>query len=199
MVFDDADLTAAIHGAVAGALINTGQDCTAATRAIAPIALRRVRRRGRRPSIAASAGPTADPATDLGPLISMVTARRHGMVDRAHAYARVVTGGGEFPVAFRRGLVFRAHADRRRRPSSEVVRDEIFGPVLCAWAFDSDDEKTINTTTRRTGRAPRSGPGMSTGPCDRPARSEPGASGQRPHPDHQRDAARQDEGVRLRR
>ena len=34
MVFDDADLTAAIHGAVAGSLINTGQDCTAATRAI---------------------------------------------------------------------------------------------------------------------------------------------------------------------
>ncbi len=34
VVFDDADLTAAIHGAVAGSLINTGQDCTAATRAI---------------------------------------------------------------------------------------------------------------------------------------------------------------------
>ena len=34
MVFDDADLDAAIQGAVAGALINTGQDCTAATRAI---------------------------------------------------------------------------------------------------------------------------------------------------------------------
>ena len=33
VVFDDADLDAAAHGAVAGALINTGQDCTAATRA----------------------------------------------------------------------------------------------------------------------------------------------------------------------
>ena len=33
VVFDDADLDAAVHGAVAGALINTGQDCTAATRA----------------------------------------------------------------------------------------------------------------------------------------------------------------------
>ena len=31
VVFDDADLDAAIQGAVAGALINTGQDCTAAT------------------------------------------------------------------------------------------------------------------------------------------------------------------------
>ena len=34
VVFDDADLNAAIQGAVAGSLINTGQDCTAATRAI---------------------------------------------------------------------------------------------------------------------------------------------------------------------
>jgi NAD-dependent aldehyde dehydrogenases len=33
VVFDDADLEAAVHGAAAGALINTGQDCTAATRA----------------------------------------------------------------------------------------------------------------------------------------------------------------------
>ena len=34
VVFDDADLDAAIQGAVAASLINTGQDCTAATRAI---------------------------------------------------------------------------------------------------------------------------------------------------------------------
>ena len=33
LVFDDADLDAAANGAIAGALINTGQDCTAATRA----------------------------------------------------------------------------------------------------------------------------------------------------------------------
>ena len=49
VVFDDADLDAAIQGAVAGSLINTGQDCTAATRAIvARRALRRLRRRCRR-------------------------------------------------------------------------------------------------------------------------------------------------------
>ena len=33
LVHDDADLEAAVHGAVAGALVNSGQDCTAATRA----------------------------------------------------------------------------------------------------------------------------------------------------------------------
>ena len=46
VVFDDADLEAAVHGAVAASLINAGQDCTAATRADrAPLAARRVRRR----------------------------------------------------------------------------------------------------------------------------------------------------------
>ena len=72
VVFDDADLDAAIHGAVAASLINCGQDCTAATRAIVHRSLHdrfvdgvadlyRVVR----------IGPTSDPATDLGPLISV--------------------------------------------------------------------------------------------------------------------------------
>ena len=39
VVLGDADLDAAIHGAVAGSLINTGQDCTAATRAYVQRAL----------------------------------------------------------------------------------------------------------------------------------------------------------------
>ena len=90
MVFDDADLEAAIHGAVAGSLINTGQDCTAATRAI-------VHRSLYEDFVAGVAGlyakvrlgPTADPATDLGPLISEAHRDKvAGMVDRARGYAR---------------------------------------------------------------------------------------------------------------
>ena len=47
VVFDDADLEAAARGAVAGSLINAGQDCTAATRAyVQQPALRRLRRAG---------------------------------------------------------------------------------------------------------------------------------------------------------
>jgi betaine-aldehyde dehydrogenase len=142
VVFDDADLTAAIHGAVAGSLINTGQDCTAATRAIVHRSLyadfvdgvanlyRRVR-----------LGPTADPATDLGPLISMAH-REHvtGMVDRARSYARIVTGGDIPGGDLAAGSYFSPTLIADADPSSEVVRDEIFGPVLCAWPFDSDDE-----------------------------------------------------------
>src|SRR5689334_11733841 len=71
VVFDDADLDAAIQGAVAGSLINTGQDCTAATRAI-------VAREVYDDFVAGVgevmgkvvAGDPQDPDTDLGPLIS---------------------------------------------------------------------------------------------------------------------------------
>ena len=142
VVFDDADLTAAIHGAVAGSLINTGQDCTAATRAI----VHRSRYDEFVDGVAdlyrtVRLGPTADPATDLGPLISMAHREKvAGMVDRSRSYARVVTGGeapgGELSAGSYYAPTLIADAGK----TSEVIKDEIFGPVLCAMPFDSDDE-----------------------------------------------------------
>ncbi|MFD3524180.1 gamma-aminobutyraldehyde dehydrogenase [Streptomyces sp. NPDC058653] len=145
VVFDDADLEAAVQGAVAGALINTGQDCTAATRAYvqrplydafvsAVAALMETVRLG---------DPFA-PSTDMGPLISHAHRDRvAGIVDRARGYARVVTGGSA-PDAAATGLADGAYY----RPTlvvdaaqdSEIVQSEIFGPVLVVLPFDSDDE-----------------------------------------------------------
>ena len=179
VVFDDADLTAAIHGAVAGSLINTGQDCTAATRAIVHRSLYADFVDGLADLYASvRLGPTADPATDLGPLISMAHREKvAGMVDRSQAYARVVTGGeipgGDLAAGSYYLPTLIADAD----PSSEVVRDEVFGPVLCAMPFDSDGEAITLANDTPTGWPPRSGPGTSTGPCARAARYGPGASG----------------------
>ncbi|KQR97313.1 1-pyrroline dehydrogenase [Williamsia sp. Leaf354] len=140
LVFDDADLTAAVHGAVAGALINSGQDCTAATRAIVarPLyddfvdgvaeVMSRVRM-----------GDPTDPATDMGPLIS----RAHrdkvaGMVSRAAASGiRVVTGG---TVPSGPGAYYPPTLLAEVDEDAEVYRDEVFGPVLTASAFDDDDD-----------------------------------------------------------
>jgi betaine-aldehyde dehydrogenase len=142
VVFDDADLTAAIHGAVAGSLINTGQDCTAATRAIVHRSLYADFVDGVADLYASvRLGPTADPATDLGPLISMAHRENvTGMVDRARSYARIVTGGDIPGGDLAAGSYFSPTLIADADPSSEVVRDEIFAPVLCAWPFDSDDE-----------------------------------------------------------
>lgn len=140
VVFDDADLDAAIQGAVAGALINTGQDCTAATRAI-------VARDLYDDFVAGVAelfsqvvvGDPQDPDTDLGPLISTAhRAKVAGMVERAPGEGgRVVTGGAapDMPGSFYLPTVI-ADVDER----SEVYRDEIFGPVLTVRSFTDDDD-----------------------------------------------------------
>ncbi|WP_176560798.1 gamma-aminobutyraldehyde dehydrogenase [Mycobacterium neglectum] len=140
VVFDDADLDAAIQGAVAGSLINTGQDCTAATRAI-------VARDLYDDFVAGVAevmskvvvGDPEDPNTDLGPLISMAhRAKVAGMVERAPGQGgRVVTGGSapDLPGSFYRPTLI-ADVDE----ASEIYRDEIFGPVLTVRSFTDDDD-----------------------------------------------------------
>ncbi|KOG65984.1 gamma-aminobutyraldehyde dehydrogenase [Streptomyces griseoflavus] len=142
VVFDDADLEAAVHGAVAGALINTGQDCTAATRAYV-----------QRPLYDAFVGGVADlmatvrlgdpfdPATDLGPLISHTQRDRvAGFVDRARSYATVVTGGAAPQGELAKGAYYLPTLITGAAQDSEVVQSEIFGPVLVVLPFDSDDE-----------------------------------------------------------
>jgi len=143
VVFDDADLDAAIRGVVAASLINTGQDCTAATRAyvhrtvfddfVGGVAelMRRVR-----------LGVPTDPHTDQGPLVSFRQRDRvAAMVDRAvRDGATVLTGGRAPGGALASGAYYEptllVGADQR----SEIVQDETFGPVLAALPFDSDSE-----------------------------------------------------------
>ena len=140
VVFDDADLDAAIAGAVAGSLINTGQDCTAATRAI-------VARELYDDFVAGVAevmgevvvGDPHDPETDLGPLITATHREKvAAMVARAPAQGgRVVTGGSapDLPGSFYRPTLIADVAE-----DSEVYRDEIFGPVLTVRSFTDDDD-----------------------------------------------------------
>jgi betaine-aldehyde dehydrogenase len=140
VVFDDADLDAAVHGAVAGALINSGQDCTAATRAIVAASLYDDFVAGVAELMAKmEVGDPQDPDTDLGPLISFAhRAKVAGMVDRAPAQgARVVTGGRtpDLPGAYYLPTLL---ADVTEE--SEVYRDEIFGPVLTVRKHSGDDD-----------------------------------------------------------
>ncbi|MEW2571125.1 gamma-aminobutyraldehyde dehydrogenase [Streptomyces sp. NPDC047070] len=141
VVFDDADLEAAVHGAVAGALINTGQDCTAATRAYVqrPLYEEFVSRTAELMESVRLGDPFA-PDTDLGPLISFAQRDRvAAFVDRARSSARVVTGG-EIPKGLEHGAYYRPTLIAGAAQDSEIVQSEIFGPVLVVVPFDSDDE-----------------------------------------------------------
>lgn len=140
VVFDDADLDAAIQGAVAAALINTGQDCTAATRAIVATDLYDDFVAGVAEVMGkVVVGDPDDPDTDLGPLISAAHREKVArMVARAPAEGgRVVTGGvaPERPGWFYLPTLIADVAEQ-----SEVYRDEIFGPVLTVRAFTDDND-----------------------------------------------------------
>lgn len=140
IVFDDADLAAAVQGAVVGGYVNTGQDCTAATRVYVQRA--RFDEFLERFAEAVRAIRVGDPRsllTDVGPLIS--AAQRTsvaGFVDRARDAGltiviggRAVSGPGFF---YEPTIITGAHHD------SEVVQKEIFGPVVTVLPFDTEDE-----------------------------------------------------------
>ncbi|MFF4169329.1 gamma-aminobutyraldehyde dehydrogenase [Streptomyces sp. NPDC001744] len=142
LVFDDADLEAAARGAVAASLINSGQDCTAATRAYVqrPLFDAFVARVAALMETVRVGDPFA-PDTDLGPLVS----HRHrdavaGFVERARASATVVTGGEAPGGELENGAYYRPTLITGAAQDSEVVQSEIFGPVLVALPFDTDDE-----------------------------------------------------------
>ncbi|MCF2530561.1 gamma-aminobutyraldehyde dehydrogenase [Yinghuangia soli] len=143
VVFDDADLDAAINGAVAASLINSGQDCTAATRAYVQRPLFDAFVEGVAELYAAVRhGDTMDPSTDNGPLVS----RRQqesvaGFIDRARGYGAKIVVGGEAPGgALADGAFYRPTLVTGVSQDSEIVQDEIFGPVLVVLPFDSDEE-----------------------------------------------------------
>ncbi len=143
VVLDDADLEAAVHGAVAGALINSGQDCTAATRAIVHRSLfddfvagvadlmRGVR-----------LGDPREEATDQGPLISRAhQARVAGHVERARALGAKIVCGGQPPGGdLARGSYYEPTLVTGIDRDAPIWREEVFGPVLVAVLSDSDDE-----------------------------------------------------------
>ena len=146
VVFDDADLDAAANGAVAGSLINSGQDCTAATRAYV-----------QRPHVEAFVekvaalmdtvrlGDPTDPSTDQGPLVSMRQRESvHGYVERAVAAGATVVRGGVIPEGPEgdavRGSYYPPTLVVGAAQDSEIVQQELFGPVLVVLPFDTDDE-----------------------------------------------------------
>ena len=156
VVYDDADVEAAIQGAVAGALINAGQDCTAATRVYAqrPVfdaivegvaeVLGRIR-----------VGDPRDPDTDLGPLVSFAQRDRvAGFVDRARGSGATIMAGGDIPGGeLAKGAYYAPTLVTGAAQDSEIVQEEIFGPVLVALPFDSDDEGLALANDTRYGLA----------------------------------------------
>lgn len=137
LIFDDADVELVAGKAALAATMNTGQDCTAATRVYV--------QQGRAAQVqealveamrAVKVGAPFDDDTEMGPLISATQRERvQGFVERARAAgARVLTGGG-VPGRWQQGFYYEptvvADADQR----AEIIQSEVFGPVITVSSF----------------------------------------------------------------
>lgn len=154
VVFPDADLDAAIQGAAAGALINSGQDCTAATRAYVHDSLYEGFVAGVSKLFGSiTVGDPVSPETDIGPLVSKAQQKRvKGFVDRAVASgAKVEVGGAE--VGAESGAYFAPTIITGASQESEIVQEEVFGPVLVVLPFGNDDEGIALANDSRFGLA----------------------------------------------
>lgn len=144
VVFADADLEAAARGAVAGAFVNGGQDCTAATRLyVQSEVFDQLIARVAELTAQVRIGDPFDPATDLGSLISRTHRDRvAGFVDRAvKAGANIVVGGSAQPSNTpTEGAYFAPTLIVGATQSSEIVQQEVFGPVLVALPFSDETE-----------------------------------------------------------
>ena len=143
VVFDDADLDAAVQGAVAGSLINSGQDCTAATRAYVQRPVYDAFVQGVADVMATvRLGDPIDPSTDQGPLVSFKQRDSvAGYVERARGYgAKIVVGGRAPGGALAAGAYYEPTLVIDVAQSSQIVQEELFGPVIVVLPFDSDDE-----------------------------------------------------------
>jgi betaine-aldehyde dehydrogenase len=142
IVFDDADVDLAVAKATLAATLNTGQDCTAATRLyVERRRLASVQEALVEAMRGVKLGLPFEDDTQMGPLISAVQRERvAGYVERARsAGARVLTGGGA-PRDFSRGYYYEPTVVAGADQKSEIVQAEVFGPVITVQAFDGDEQ-----------------------------------------------------------
>ncbi|QFQ98190.1 aldehyde dehydrogenase family protein [Streptomyces phaeolivaceus] len=141
IVFDDADVGAAVAGIATTFTFYSGQICTAPTRVVAQ---RGVYDRLVTQLAAYAARLTVGDPRDRGTVVGPVISAAHR--DRVESYvqlgrkegARVVTGGERPP--YERGFYVAPTLLADCTPDMRVVREEIFGPVVVVLPFDDEDE-----------------------------------------------------------
>lgn len=140
IVYGDADIDAAIAGAARGIFTNSGQMCIAGSRlyvhrSVYDRVLQGMTQEARRLKV----GNGLDASSDLGPLISERQLNRVSELLQSG-----VAEGGELVTGGQRrggpGYFIEPAVLASRRQDARIWKEEIFGPVITATAFDDDEE-----------------------------------------------------------
>jgi succinate-semialdehyde dehydrogenase / glutarate-semialdehyde dehydrogenase len=174
IVFDDADLDAAVQGSIVSKYRNTGQTCVCANRFLVQSSIHDAF--AEKLAKAASdlqVGDGLKGKTDQGPLIdsSALEKVESLLADAVGKGARVVTGGERHSLG---GTFFQPTVLAGATPDMNLAREEIFGPVAPLFKFDTEAEalKLANDTeyglaayfyTRDIGRIWRMSEGLEYG------------------------------------
>jgi aminobutyraldehyde dehydrogenase len=141
IVFDDADLESVVEGIKAFGYYNAGQDCTAACRIYAGSKIYE--------NLVADLSGAAkelkynlpnDDENEIGPLISSTQKDRvQNFVERAGGQHHIsITAGGKSPKG--KGFFFEPTVIAGARQDDEIVRKEVFGPVVSVTRFDGVEQ-----------------------------------------------------------
>ena len=143
ILLDDAVLDQAIPSALVMAFMNSGQACAAGTRLLVPKSRLDAVKQGIRDAILPF--PSAIRLIPRPPVGPMVSQKQY---DRVQSYIRkgieegaeVLVGGEGHPEGFEAGYFMKPTVFVNVKNDMTIAREEIFGPVLCVIAYDSEDE-----------------------------------------------------------
>ncbi len=142
IVFEDADVETVAAKATLAATVNTGQDCTAATRVyVHESKLAQVQEAIVEAMRKVTLGSPFEVGVEMGPLISAAQRERvMGFVERAKAEGAKVLTGGRIPSQFARGYYYEPTVIANVDQKAEIVQSEVFGPVLTLGSFREEAE-----------------------------------------------------------
>ncbi len=140
VVFDDADVDAAVEGAMLAKMRNGGEACTAANRLYVAAPLlddftdKFVKKMGE-----LTLGNGLDPSTKLGPLVNAKQVQTvQELVDDAVEKGATVAVGGQAPGG--PGNFYPATVLTNVPPDARILKEEVFGPVAPIVGFDTEEQ-----------------------------------------------------------
>lgn len=143
ILLDDADLDQAIPTSLGIAFLNSGQACVAGTRLLVPASrLDQVKRAILKAIPSFPVGDPADPRTAIGPMVNekqyqRVQAYIHKGIEEG---AELLVGGEGHPRGLEAGYFVKPTVFVDVTNAMTIAREEIFGPVLCVIAYETEED-----------------------------------------------------------